>query len=140
MINKKGRAFRYILIFIVLASILLSTSCEPVGDYLVEIVGVSYFDEYVYVTLSPAYDSLSAENFTLTNSDGEEIFIKNVRYNKEGENITYFLFNEKDPISLEDGNYILTISKIGFRFIHSDVLKESNTYKLKVDHNIEDDE
>ncbi len=101
------------------------------GDYLIEIRGVTYYEGYVGIQLTPAYGGLRLSNFKLLDYRGDEIEIINLHLTKQKEFANYFLVLEEE-VSLSSGWYTLKIEKEGFRFILLDPFSEPNIIKLEV--------
>lgn len=121
----------FFLIFIALAPIIFLINCDPLGDYLIEIRGVTYHEGYVGVQLTPAYGGLRLPNFRLYDSRENEIGLTKMHLIKDKALANYFLILEEE-ISLDSGWYTLKIEKNGFRFLLTDPLSEPNTIKLEV--------
>ncbi len=126
---RKESIFLFLLIVSIFAVCLVS--CDPVGDYLIEITGVTYYDGYVVIGLSPAYGGLRLQNFGITHESGNVYEIEKISYRKEKENIYYFLKLDDNAVFAE-GYYFIRVEKAGFRFIHTDCLQEANLVQFKV--------
>lgn len=127
----KGR-FAIYSVLLILAILALFVSCDPLGDYLIEITGATYYEGYIVVSLTPAYTGLRVENFSLLNDkDDEEYAIIDMKYEKDGHFISYFLTLDEDVV-LEPGKYLVLIEKRGFQFIYRDILKDGNQAIINV--------
>ena len=119
----------YLLPLIVMLTIFTLITCDPVGDYLIEVIGVTYQNGYVVVVLSPAYGGMRIQNFSLTDHDEQEIEIVKVHLNKKKDKVYYYL-ELKEGVVLSKGSYLVKIEKYGFRFLHRDYLKDDNLSQL----------
>ncbi|MFA7539951.1 MAG: hypothetical protein ACOXZ2_05615 [Sphaerochaetaceae bacterium] len=130
MLQNRGKIL-FLLILIALTPIFFLINCDPVGDYLIEIRGVTYLEGYIGIQLTPAYGGLRLSNFKLFDFNGDEIEISNFHLVKEKAFANYFLVLG-EGVSLGSGWYTLNIEKEGFRFVYLDVFSEPNSIKLEV--------